>query len=226
MAYDIFSSIDYYYSNFGFLKFVSFSWFFSVFLFILFILPYYSLSRLNLFFRFFNLNAWVRSLYRDKFIFGIISCFFIFIVFQNVYGLFPYTFGIRRHFLRNIMISLEIWLVIMFWGIFHRVVSFLSHFVLFASPLGLGVGLCFIETIRNFIRFLTLALRLAVNITTGHVILGLVGNACFSFFGSIRLFFLLFLSFYLIFDLFIGFIQGFVFGLLCSQYFEEVTVFH
>lgn len=226
MAYDIFSSIDYYYSNFGFLNSFSFSWFFSIILFSVFLLTFYSLSGLNFFFRFFYLNAWVRFLKMDKIMFGVVSGFFIFICFQNVYGLFPYTFGISSHFLSKIVISLEIWLVIMFWGVFHGIVSFLSHFVLFASPLGLGVVLCLIETVSNFIRFLTLALRLAVKITTGHVILGLVGQACFSFFGFFSLCFGLFLSFYLVFDLFIGFIQGFVFGLLCSQYFEEVTVFH
>ena len=224
MAYDIFSSIDFSYSNFSILNSLSFTWILSLVFFCFFILSYFVFSGLKFLFNFIYVNSWVSSLNSDKFLFGIIYLFFCYFFFQNVSGLFPYAFGMRCHLLAKIVVSLEVWLVVFMVGVSQKIVSYLSHFVPSSSPLGLGVFLCLVEALSMFIRFLTLSLRLAVKMRTGHILLGMVGGSC----GSASFFLLLvlallFLSFYLIFDFFISFIQGFVFSLLSSQYLEETV---
>nr|YP_010565471.1 ATP synthase F0 subunit 6 [Parakontikia atrata]UZA66413.1 ATP synthase F0 subunit 6 [Parakontikia atrata] len=222
MAFDIFSSVDFYYSNFSVLNIFSISWFFSLNLLCIFLLSYFCFSNLNFLFSFVYLNSWVDRLNSDKFLFICIYLFFGYFFFQNVSGLFPYSFGMSCHLLANLVISLEVWLIVAMIGISQNVVSYFSHFVPSSSPLGLGVFLCLVEILSMFIRFLTLSLRLSVNMSTGHILLGMVGGSCGSISSIFILFLaLLFLSLYLLFDFFISFIQGFVFSLLASQYMEE-----
>jgi F-type H+-transporting ATPase subunit a len=101
----------------------------------------------------------------------------------------------------------------------------MGHLTPRGSPNSLNFVLNIIELISNFIRFLTLSLRLSINITTGHVFFTLLSIFISSLFFDTRIFFLLLLCAlgrgYAMFELVIGGIQAFVFSLLCSQYLDE-----
>jgi len=93
-----------------------------------------------------------------------------------------------------------------------------------ASPGFLIFLLKIIELVRNFIRFVTLRLRLRINITTGHILLTLLrtNGLLLLFSGSIGVFFVLAFGVgYLLFECGVRFIQAFVFSLLCRQYTAE-----
>jgi len=82
-----------------------------------------------------------------------------------------------------------------------------------------------IEVISNLIRPITLGVRLAVNLLTGHLLLSMFSNFHISLIFKFQIFFFLV---FLIFGFFIFFyetcvcvIQGLVYRLMISQYFDE-----
>jgi F-type H+-transporting ATPase subunit a len=82
-----------------------------------------------------------------------------------------------------------------------------------------------IETIRNVIRPLTLAVRLAANIIAGHLLLTLLGNTGPIIINSTILIQILILSqiLLLILELAVSVIQSYVFAVLTTLYSREVN---
>lgn len=104
-------------------------------------------------------------------------------------------------------------------------IGFFSHFTTPGSPLGLVPFLKIIEVIRIFIRPLTLGVRLAVKLMTGHLLLRMVRNfhSNLMVIGSLTLvimmfFFIKFLFFY---EMSVCLIQGLVYSLMLVQYLDE-----
>jgi len=123
-------------------------------------------------------------------------------------------------------VSLIIWLAIVVSSFEYSPVRFMCHLTPLGSPGYLASILNLIEIVRNFIRPLTLALRLGIKMTTGHVLIRLIrtrARVCI-FSSKMLLIPLLFiLRGYLLFEMGICFIQGFVFSLLKVQYLGEHT---
>lgn len=156
----------------------------------------------------------------------IFSGLFLIILGRNIWGLFPYVFGITTQMVLTFSISLIIWLGIVISSIEFSIVGFLSHLTPQGSPNYLAPILKLIELVRNIIRPLTLALRLRINMTTGHVLISLMSTrGVLCFFSSYILCGLLIMLImgYLLFEVGICFIQGFVFRLLRAQYLGEHT---
>ena len=87
------------------------------------------------------------------------------------------------------------------------------HLTPVSTPLVLMSFIVIIELVRQFIRPLTLLVRLGTNLTTGHLILGLI-----SFFGLVS--FLRQLPFFLL-EIIVALVQAYVFVLLIILYFNE-----
>jgi len=97
--------------------------------------------------------------------------------------------------------------------------SFLSHLVPSGTPAALIPLIVLIELVRNFIRPITLSVRLAANIVAGHLLIRLVnrgglslGSLTFIIIGGLILFFL---------EVAVSFIQGYVFRTLRVIYLSE-----
>jgi F0F1-type ATP synthase membrane subunit a len=93
--------------------------------------------------------------------------------------------------------------------------KFVRSFVPFGRPLLLSFFLNIIEVVRVLIRLLTLAVRLMVNVTTGHIFLGLLGGVVVFSGGA-----LVIVGLYFSFEVGIMLIQSYVFSLLVLQYVE------
>lgn len=99
--------------------------------------------------------------------------------------------------------------------------SFLAHLQPIGSPSFLNPFLCVIELVSLCVRPITLSVRLTANLTTGHILIALLGS---SFFGSG--FFVLCLvgfvgAFYFIFEIAVCFIQSYIFTLLSVLYIDD-----
>ncbi len=121
-------------------------------------------------------------------------------------------------------LSLIVWFSIVLSRLEFSFVRFLSHFTPRGSPVYLVPVLKLIELVSNLIRPLTLALRLSINMTTGHILISLISTRGRISLFSINPMFLLIvilISGYILFEVGICFIQGFVFSLLGVQYLKE-----
>lgn len=151
----------------------------------------------------------------------IISLFSV-IFFNNFLGLFPYVFTSSRHMCFTLTLALPMWLRIIIYGWLNHTIHILAHLVPQGTPPALISFIVCIETIRNFIRPGTLAIRLTANIIAGHLLLTLLGNTG----PSIRRYFIRILIFVqialLVLESAVAIIQSYVFAVLRTLYFREV----
>lgn len=102
---------------------------------------------------------------------------FIFIILNNLPGLIPFTFTATRHIAVRLSLALPLWVGIIIHGWIFNYNNLLIHLIPNETPFILIPFIVIIETIRNIIRPLTLAIRLAANIIAGHLLLSILISA-------------------------------------------------
>nr|YP_009340960.1 ATP synthase F0 subunit 6 [Epopella plicata]AIT51827.1 ATP synthase F0 subunit 6 [Epopella plicata] len=102
---------------------------------------------------------------------------FMFILINNIFGLMPYTFTSTAHIAMTLSMALTIWLVFMLYGWVNNTNHMFAHLVPLGTPVVLMPFMVLIETISNIIRPITLSVRLAANLTAGHLLLILLGES-------------------------------------------------
>lgn len=151
----------------------------------------------------------------------IILRLFIFIILNNVLGLLPYIFTATRHISISIIIALPIWLGIITHGWRFNTSNLLIHLVPKGTPIILIPFIVIIETIRNLIRPLTLAIRLAANIIAGHLLITLLTSVTpFTPLSALPLLMRAQFSLNLL-ESAVAFIQAYVFRVLITLYASE-----
>lgn len=155
--------------------------------------------------------------------FPFVLTLFFFILLSNLYGIAPFSFSPTSHVIVTFFFSIMVWFMAIFIGILENGVGFYKLFVP-NVPLFMLPFLIIIEVISYIIRVFSLAIRLAANITSGHVLLFTIAgfavklfklNWVAAFFAG----FLLLLIFVL--ELGVAFLQAYVFITLVCIYFND-----
>jgi len=157
---------------------------------------------------------------------------FIFILVNNLVGMVPYSFGSTSHFILTFALSFTVVLGATLLGLRKHGLVFFSLFVPAGCPLALLPLLVLIEFISYLARNVSLGLRLAANILSGHMLLNILSGFTYNIMTSGFLFFFLGL-FPLIFiiafsglELGIAFIQAQVFVVLTCSYIKDGLHLH
>ena len=164
--------------------------------------------------------------------FPFIYSLFIFILINNLIGMVPYSFAPTAHFILAFSISFTVVLGATILGFQKHGLKFFSLFVPSGCPLGLLPLLVLIEFISYLSRNISLGLRLAANILSGHMLLSILGGFTYNIMTSGILFFflgLLPLAFIIAFsglELAIAFIQAQVFVVLTCSYIKDGLDLH
>lgn len=147
---------------------------------------------------------------------------FIFILINNFLGLFPYIFTTSSHLVITLAIRLPLWISLIFYGWINHTNHIFAHLVPNRTPAPLIPFIVLIESIRNVIRPLTLAVRLIANIVAGHLLITLLGNqtAIARNFILIRLVLVQILL--LTLERAVAIIQSYVFAVLSTLYTREI----
>jgi len=144
------------------------------------------------------------------------------ILWNNIIGLFPYIFTSTSHLITTITIALPFWILFIIYGWFNITNHIFSHLVPLGTPNILSFFIVFIETTSNFIRPLTLSVRLTANIIAGHLLLrllrGLSENIPSLFLPSTIILITL-----LTLEYAVALIQSYVFITLLSLYLNEIN---
>lgn len=162
------------------------------------------------------------------FIYGL----FIFILLNNLIGMVPYSFASTSHFILTFALSFTVVLGATILGFQKHGLEFFSLFVPAGCPLGLLPLLVLIEFISYLARNVSLGLRLAANILSGHMLLNILSGFTYNIMTSGILFFflgLLPLAFIIAFsglELGIAFIQAQVFVVLSCSYIKDALELH
>nr|YP_009471512.1 ATP synthase F0 subunit 6 [Tesseropora rosea]AVH80309.1 ATP synthase F0 subunit 6 [Tesseropora rosea] len=102
---------------------------------------------------------------------------FMFILINNIFGLMPYTFTSTAHIAMTLSMAFTIWVMFMLYGWINNTNHMFAHLVPLGTPIVLMPFMVLIETISNIIRPITLSVRLAANLTAGHLLLILLGES-------------------------------------------------
>jgi len=164
--------------------------------------------------------------------FPFIYSLFVFILINNLIGLIPYSFASTSHFILTFSISFTVVLGATILGFQKHGVHFFSLFVPAGCPLGLLPLLVLIEFISYLSRNISLGLRLAANLLSGHMLLAILSGFTYNIMSSGFIFFfvgLLPLAFIIAFsglELGISFIQAQVFVVLTCSYIKDGLDLH
>src|SRR6195256_2537066 len=164
--------------------------------------------------------------------FPFIYTLFIFILINNLIGMVPYSFASTSHFVLTFGLSFSIVLGATILGFQKHGLVFFSLLVPSGCPLPLLPLLVLIEFISYLARNISLGLRLAANILSGHMLLSILGGFTYNIMTSGIVFFilgLLPLAFIIAFsglELGIAFIQAQVFVVLTCSYIKDGLDLH
>ena len=159
-----------------------------------------------------------------------LTTLFMFILGMNLFGFFLFTFPSTTHITLTFGMAISVWLGVMIFGFINFKSLLLSMFMPTGAPLGLSPLLVIIEIASNISRPVALGMRLAANLTAGHILLSILAD-----FGCKLLFYSysisnLFPIFIIIFmtglEIGVLVIQAYVFCLLSMIYLKDSVELH
>jgi F-type H+-transporting ATPase subunit a len=154
---------------------------------------------------------------------------FLIIFFFNFLGLFFYDISITGHLIVTFFFSFVIFFSFFFIALFNFDISYLLKFIEKDIFLVLKVLLFFIEIISFFIRPCSLSIRLFTNMLSGHILSHIFSAFAvyilhnYSYLISISV--ILCISIFFL-ELFISFIQAYVFFVLLVIYLKDMYLLH
>ncbi len=143
--------------------------------------------------------------------FPILGASFFFILFANFLGIIPGFLPPTGNFNVPVACALVIFVMYNFYGFKENGLGYLKHFagpVVFLAPL-----MFIIEVISHFVRPVSLSLRLFMNITGDHLILGVFTNLVHYIIPAI----------FIGLGIFVSFLQAFIFTVLSAIYISLAT---
>ena len=164
--------------------------------------------------------------------FPFIYTLFIFILINNLIGMIPYNFASTSHFILTFALSFTIVLGTTILGFQNHKLKFFSLLVPAGCPLVLVPLLVFIEFISYLARSISLGLRLAANITAGHMLLNILSGFVYNimnmgiYYIIVALIPLLFIIAFSSLEIGIALIQAQVFVVLTSAYIKDGLDLH
>ena len=169
---------------------------------------------------------------KGQMFFPLISALFIYILINNLVGMVPYSFAPTSHFILTFSISFTIVIGATILGFQIHAFKFFSLLVPSGCPLGLLPLLVLIEFISYLSRNVSLGLRLAANILSGHMLLNILSGFTFNIINKGFIYFflglipLLFIIAFSGLEIGIAFIQAQVFVVLSSSYIKDGLELH
>ena len=159
-----------------------------------------------------------------------LTSLFMFLLGINLLGFFLYTFPSTTHISLTFGAALSVWISVMVFGFKNFKSSFFSMFMPSGAPLGLSPLLVGIEIVSNISRPVALGMRLAANLTAGHILLAILADfGCKLLFYSwsmVNLFPILIIIFMTTLEIAVLVIQAYVFSLLSMIYLRDSIILH
>jgi ATP synthase subunit 6 len=164
---------------------------------------------------------------KGNFYYPLIINLLIFILFNNLLGLIPYSFTSTSQIIITLLLSVSIIIGVTIIGIIKHKFKFIYLFI----PKGLSIFITpiisFIEIISYLSRVISLSIRLTANMVAGHTILTIISSFGLYFSLSFNIFFLIpLLLIILILEIGVAIIQAYVFAILTTTYIKDSLFLH
>jgi|ERR1700722_1788174 len=110
----------------------------------------------------------------------VIFTVFVFILFGNLVGLFPFGYAVTGHIIVTFVIALSFNIGFFLWGFQNHGIKFLGLFVPKDAPLIFKPLIVVIEVVSYLLRTFSLSIRLFANMMAGHTLLHILASFCFA----------------------------------------------
>nr|YP_010982461.1 ATP synthase F0 subunit 6 [Phyllorhiza punctata]WOE91020.1 ATP synthase F0 subunit 6 [Phyllorhiza punctata] len=162
--------------------------------------------------------------------FPFVFSLFILLILLNILGLFPYVFTVGTHIIITFGISLSILIAVTILGIKNFKLDFFSMLMPQGAPMGLAPLLVLIETASYFSRAISLGVRLAANLSAGHLLFAILASFSYKMLINKMVILSLFpvgiMIFITVLEIAVAMIQAYVFCLLTTIYLEDTLKSH
>ncbi len=146
---------------------------------------------------------------------------FLYICVANLLSMMPIVFPVTSHFFANLAFSLPVFLVMIYEGFVRNFSTYINHFLIPGVPNAISPMVALIELFSFCLRPITLALRLCITITIGHLLLNIFSSIAAQF-GDLGVLGLPVLILITLIEFFIAILQAGIFTLLCCIYIAEI----
>ncbi len=157
--------------------------------------------------------------------FPFVFCIFSFILFGNLLGMTPYGFTFTSHIIVTFALAAAVFLVVTAIGFYRHGLHFLSLFCPPGVPLLLAPLIIPIEIFSYLARPISLSVRLFANMLAGHIVLKVIA-AFITMMGTFGVLLLPFSISFVGFEIFVAFLQAYIFSVLTCVYLHDAVHLH
>ncbi|HEY1723451.1 MAG TPA: F0F1 ATP synthase subunit A [Magnetospirillaceae bacterium] len=157
--------------------------------------------------------------------FPFIFTLFMFLLFGNLIGLVPYTFTFTSHIIVTVALALVVFIGVTIIGFARHGFGYLHLFLPEGTPIVAAPLLIVIEILSYFSRPFSLAMRLAINMLVGHVLLQLLASFVVAL-GVIGIVPIGFMGAIFLLELLVAILQAYVFTILSCIYLNDAIHMH
>jgi len=164
--------------------------------------------------------------------FPFVFTLFFFILFGNLFGVFPYDFTFTSHIVVTLALTLTVFILTTAVGLYYHKLHFFSYFVPEGVPRMLLPLLVPIEVLSYLSRIISLSVRLFANMMAGHVMLEVFGAFVVLLAGAGIIFWipsvlsLVVLIALIGFEILVAALQAYVFAVLTCIYLHDAVHLH
>ncbi len=157
---------------------------------------------------------------------------FINLSIMNLVGIVPYTFTPTAHIIVGFGMSLSILIAVTYLGFNNYGVNYLASLYPAGSPMAIAAFLVVIELISQLARGVSLGVRLAANITAGHLLFAILSGFAWTMLTAggiisvLSIFPVLIVVFITVLEIAVALIQAYVFSILTSIYINDSIHIH
>ena len=145
---------------------------------------------------------------------------FLFVLLLNLLGLIPGSFAQTSHISITFTLAMLVFITCVLITIGKRGFKFLTIFLPAGTPWWMAPLMFALEFFSYLVRPVSLAVRLAANMIAGHVMLDVIAFFVIMM-GIFGVFPFLFLSILMAFELFVAFLQAYIFSVFACVYINE-----
>ena len=176
------------------------------------------------------LSMVIQNLGRNSTIYlPILYTIFSLIFFCNLLGLVPYSSTPTVELILTLSLSFTMQLGILIIGFFKHKFLQVAAFLPSGAPLALIPAMLILETLSYFIKILSQGLRLAINLTTGHILVKVIIGFIYDAYSSNVSFLILLCPLFLLVificqEVLIAYLQAFIFTFILCITFRDVAL--
>ena len=157
--------------------------------------------------------------------FPFIFTLFLFLIFGNAIGIIPFSFTFTSHIIVTFALAVVVFIGVTILGFAIHGLHYFRMFLPDGSPIAAAPLLILVEFVSYLSRPFSLAMRLAINMTVGHIILYLCGSFMVLL-GLLGVFPGLFLAALIVLEMFVALLQAYVFTMLTCVYLSDALHMH